>query len=576
MFKTRLFFAVFEGVGLRAWWRYVRDAWALLGQRWPERLLAALAATAAALALGLAAPYFVKLIIDEAVVAADGGVLWRVAALGFGLYVASAWCAWASRWWMGLAQERLHRGLRQRLFDAVLGQEVGRSRALASGHWISRVEADAAEITGLFTQVLPGALGVLLQVLGTGVILLVMAPKLTLLSALPLPIFLGLGWWFERRVRPATRRHLEARTRLYGVLSEVFDGVEAVLTYRGQELVGRWLDAHAGEVEAQGLALWRARAVVFPVLELGLSLALLGVLLVGASWAAAGELSVGTLAAYYFYIARTLSPVRGLPGVVFGWHRATAAVERAKALLDAPRWPAQAGELVLEAGAQPQPLRFVEVSFGYEGSSALALERVSFELGPGQRVAILGPSGAGKSTLGRLVPRLMDPDEGQLCYGEVPISALSVEAWRAAVGYVGQEVFLFEGTLRENVCFGAAEVDEAAFERAVALACVTPLAAEHTLGFARRVGQRGQGLSGGQRKRVALARALLGAPRVLIIDQLASELEQELNRQIFEGLAALAQPLAILYLGHRLPEGFVADAVYRLEGGRLVLIQGGV
>lgn len=535
-----------------------------LGGLWP-----ALVCMSLSLVTGLISPYFIKLVIDRALEGGQPQLLWMIGLAGVGIYVFHAWCLWGSRWWMSLAQERVHRALRARLFDRVLSLDLATQRGQAAGHWIAQVEADAVEIVALLTQVVPGLWSIMVQVLGTGVILAWMAPKLTLLAMLPLPIFVVLGWLFDRRVRPASRAHLEERTTLYGTLSQVFDGVEAVLTYGGKPVVQGWLDEDAQRVERAGLELARERARLFPALDLGISLLLLGVLLLGASQASRGELTVGTLAAYYFYIARTLSPVRGAPGIVFGWHRASAALDRASGLMRRPSWPPQAASLVA-LPTSPQELRLDAICFEYAGLATPALDQVALTLRPGQRVALLGPSGAGKSTLGRLIPRLMDPSQGLLRYGEQDIRDFEVEAWRARVGYVGQEVFLFKGTLRQNICFGLdEEVDPARFERAVKIAQVEALAQGSALGFEREVGQRGMGLSGGQRKRVALARALLREPWILVIDQLASELEQELNRAIFTELGALAQPPAILYLGHRLPEGFEADEVYRLEGGKL-------
>lgn len=549
--------------------RQLAELIGLVGESRLRGFVPALVCLSLSLVTGLISPYFIKLVIDRALDGEQPQLLWMIGIAGVVIYGFHAWCLWGSRWWMSLAQERVHRALRARLFERVLSLDLATQRAQAAGHWIAQVEADAVEIVALLTQVVPGVWSILVQILGTGVILAWMAPKLTLLAMLPLPIFVALGWLFDRRVRPASRAHLEERTALYGTLSQVFDAVEAVLTYGGAPVVQGWLDEDAQRVERAGLELARERARLFPALDLGISLLLLGVLLLGASQALSGELTVGTLAAYYFYVARTLSPVRGAPGIVFGWHRASAALDRAHGLMQRPSWPPP----VSSAAAMPehpQPLKLEGVCFEYAGLASPALDEVVLTIEPGQRVALLGPSGAGKSTLGRLIPRLMDPSQGRLTYGGEDVRRFEVEAWRARVGYVGQEVFLFKGTLRENICFGLeGEVDVERFAKACELAQVEALAQGSELGYERQVGQRGVGLSGGQRKRVALARALLREPWVLVIDQLASELEQELNRAIFTGLAKLANPPAILYLGHRLPEGFDADAVYRLEGGRL-------
>ncbi|MFU8803479.1 MAG: ATP-binding cassette domain-containing protein, partial [Bradymonadaceae bacterium] len=213
------------------------------------------------------------------------------------------------------------------------------------------------------------------------------------------------------------------------------------------------------------------------------------------------------------------------------------------------------------------------VTFHYHdletGKRFCALDKVSLKIAVGARVALLGPSGSGKSTTGKLLARLFDPEEGVITMGDVPLPELSLDDLRGRIGYVGQEVFLFNGTIEENIRFGApGEINEDDIRRVVELAKVDEILEHKELGLMTPVGEKGARLSGGQKKRIALARALLRNPSILIIDQLASDLEEDLNRSIFEGIRDTLD-LSILYLGHRIPAGFEADAVYWMEYGRL-------
>jgi ATP-binding cassette subfamily B protein AbcA/BmrA len=223
-------------------------------------------------------------------------------------------------------------------------------------------------------------------------------------------------------------------------------------------------------------------------------------------------------------------------------------------------------------------LAFEGVSFAYQADSSgdvrelgpPVLSEVSFELPPGGRVALLGASGGGKSTTGKLVARLFDPVEGQITYADKPLTQFDAEEWRAKIGYVGQEVFLFHGTIAENIRFGAlGEVSDEEVRRVARIARVDEIAAGKADGLQTQVGEKGVKLSGGQKKRIGLARALIRRPRILVVDQLAADLEADLCRAIFEDLRREFPRTAILHVGHRVPAGFAPDRVFWMERGEL-------
>jgi ABC-type multidrug transport system fused ATPase/permease subunit len=277
--------------------------------------------------------------------------------------------------------------------------------------------------------------------------------------------------------------------------------------------------------------------------------------------------------------------MRKAPNIVFGWYRAQAARDRLNELLDLeleieePKRPTEVPEGVPE-------IQFRDVEFAYrnpevvtaedsgdsegedEAEPTVALDGVSFELGPEGRCAILGPSGSGKSTTGKLVARLFDPQAGAITAEATPLTQFAVAEWRSKVGFVGQEVGLIRGTIAENIQFGLDAVDGERLDRALRVSGVNEIVDEKPEGLETEVGEGGAKLSGGQKKRVAMARALVREPDVLVVDQFAADLEQRLCRRIFEAIRE-EYDVSILYLGHRIPAGLEPEDAYWMEHGAI-------
>ena len=398
-----------------------------------------------------------------------------------------------------------------------------------------------------------------------------LAPKLTLLAFIAFPVAFTVAWIFRDKVKPLQDKIAEYRGRVYTTAFEGLSNTEAVKTYRAEDEFEKRVRA-AGEelrdVETQ-LAAYRSR--LLPTVNFGVSIVLISILGIGGEMALSGSISVGTLVAYYFYVSRSLGPVRQTPDLVFGWYRAKAAMERLEEILESEDELPEAKEPAAVPEGNPV-IEFEQVEFSYRdratGEEFEALRGISFAIEPQERLVILGPSGSGKSTTGKLVPRLFDPDRGSVTADGTPLSRFEIDAWRSKIGYVGQEVSLFHGTIRDNVAFAIDEPDEAAFEKAVRVAAVDEMASEKTDGLETLVGEKGTKLSGGQRKRVAMARALLREPDILVVDQFAADIEQRLCRKIFEAIRR-EYDVSILYLGHRIPAGLEPDQVYWMEHGEI-------
>lgn len=545
----------------RALWRRLSTS----GQR--ALVVGALALGGAEL-LGLAALYPLRRVLDEALLRAhQDHLLW-------GLLGVSAACQLAS-----LAVR--HAG--RRVLDAHGEHEAARLRDLAvarllamgarfhlergHGERMATLTTDVQRARMLLYGELPALAIMALSALVTAAVVGWMAPGMLAVSVPVIVVVLGVGWWGQRRAEQAQEAARQAQARVFGEVMELLSGVEQVIISGTEAAMRARLHEHSAQwAQAQAQVARQRSALVSAIGGLS-ALALLALLGVGGWLAASGQgLTTGALLVSYAYAARLLLPFRAASGAMFQHATYRASATRLLALLDAvpptedPDDPREVGPL--------QTLMLDAVRFGFAPDQAPVLREVSLRVEAGQRVAILGPSGAGKSTLGRLIARLFDPDAGQLLINDTPMTAMRARDVRARVGYVGQEVFLWDASLRENLCLGAAgEVTEARLSEALRIACAQEIVDALPDGLDARAGRGGARFSGGQRKRLALARALLREPELLIIDQLASDLEADLNARIFDALPR--QGRVVIYLGHRVPARFAPDTVYWLERGAL-------
>ena len=523
--------------------------------------------------LSLAAPYLVKIAIDDGIAAERMEILWYVGAAGLVIYGASALTRFGGMWLTTRVGEEAWHGLRGRIFEHIQGMSLGEIRSHRVGGLVARVYSDTYQLKQLATSVMPSLLSLVVTVGGTAIVLLVLAPQLVLLALIPIPI----GWvvlrWFRKYVRPLTKKKMEHYGRLHSALQEGIAGAEDVKVLRAEAEMERRVEAAGRQLMETDLELAWHRIRLGPAADFGISLILLGTLVAGGYLAINDVLSVGIVVVFYFYVGRCLGPIRQIPGLVYSWHSARAALERMEELLtvgeaiDEPDTPVAAAD-------GPLSVSLKDLRFAY-GPEAVALDGFDLEIDGGERVAILGPSGVGKSTTARLLLRLMDADDGALILQGVPARDWSIAELRRRVGYVGQEVFLFGGTLRENLLLGLdEEPDEQVIARAVDDAGLRDVIDSGRGGLEMEVGERGGRLSGGQKKRVALARALLRDPHLMIIDQLATDLEEGLNEEIFLNLRR--RGLTLVYFGHRVPAGLEPQDVYWMERGRLEPYEVGV
>jgi ATP-binding cassette subfamily B multidrug efflux pump len=281
---------------------------------------------------------------------------------------------------------------------------------------------------------------------------------------------------------------------------------------------------------------------------------------------ASGRLSLGALVAFTGYLGYLAWPTVALGFTLAVLQRGLASMERIQQVLDEAR-PTPPGRGPAEPPPLEPSLRFAGLTFAYPGREAV-LSDVSFEVHPGEVVAVVGPTGSGKSTLGLLLARLWEPPSGTAFVGGADVTTLPLDRLRATLAWVPQDAFLFSRALRVNVTLGREALADGAATRAGAMAGIAAEIDGFAGGWDTVVGERGLTLSGGQRQRVALARAIAGAPSILVLDDVFANVDAAKEAEILAGLRAAAP--TILLMTHRLRAAQSADRIVVLDGGRVV------
>jgi ABC-type multidrug transport system fused ATPase/permease subunit len=525
-------------------------------------------------ALGLVTPYLLKLVVDDVVPSRDLSLLWIVVAVGIGVYALQSWSRYVGRWQAAELAEDVWHTLRYRAFGHLQRLSLARHRERDIADSVARIHHDTYNLRSLVKGGGPTIVEFATTVGGTVVALLVLAPELTLLGLTAIPALALTAHLFRDKVRPLQREMSRLRGEVYSIVHEGLVEAEAIKTYGLESHFDARVRRAGDELRETDLELARHRARLLPIVQFGISLTLLGVLGVGGHMVVVGTMQVGTLVAFFYYVSKSLGPIRRAPGLVFNWYAGVAAAERLSELFDTDdRLESPDVPSILPEG--PGEVTFDSVDFSYrtkgEERDQAALRGLDVTLGAGERLAILGPSGSGKSTLGTMIPRLFDPDDGLVAFEGTSLQDVELDDWRRRVGYVGQKVALFAGTIADNIRFGAydREPSDREIRRVASIAGLEDVLEAREAGLATGLGPDGGDLSGGERKRVALARALIARPDVLVLDQLAADLESALCRRIMQRVRGEFEA-SLLHLGHRVPEGFEPDRRLWMERGRIV------
>jgi ATP-binding cassette subfamily B protein len=394
-----------------------------------------------------------------------------------------------------------------------------------------------------------------------------MQPGIALIALLPVPLILFGTFWFQQRLAPRYAEVREAAGDVSARLNNNLLGLATIKAFATETFEADHIAQASNAYRTANARAIRFSAAITPVIRMAILSGFTATLLYGGWLTLHGELAVGAYSVLVFLTQRLLWPLTGLADVADMYQRSMAAIDRAMKLLDTPiAIPYEGRHFPIEQAKGE--LRFEHVGFAYDATPTL--QDINITIIAGKTTAFVGSTGSGKSTLVKLLLRFYTAQEGRILLDGQPIDGLNLQDLRRAVGYVSQDTFLTDGTVAENIAYGAAGANDAQIAEAARAAECTEFIEKLPLGFATRIGERGQKLSGGQRQRLALARAILKNPPVLILDEATSAVDNETEAAIQRSLDVVSRNRTTIVIAHRLSTVRQANCIHLLEAGRVV------
>jgi ATP-binding cassette, subfamily B, multidrug efflux pump len=539
----------------------------LLRPYW-KRMVAAFFCMVAASLLTLAAPYLVKVAIDQHITNADlVGLGWVVGLLAL-TYVGTYGAQSGQRYLLSWVGQRVLANLRDRLFRHLQALHLGYHDTHIVGITISRVINDVAVINELLSQGLVTLVGDVLILGGTVVIMMTMSPWLALLSFSVMPLMAFATWIFSRHAKPAFRQTRNTVASVVGDLAENISGMRVIQAFTQEDTTADKFDElnqqnRRAHVKAMSLSF-----VFLPSVEFLGMLATAIVLWFGGLAVARDTLTLGVIAAFLWYVTRFFQPIRELSQLYTTMQQAMAGGEQIFKLLDTEPEVADAPE-ANALGPIEGRIEFRDVCFSYQPDVPV-LRNVNLTVEPATTVALVGPTGAGKTSIANLVARFYDIDSGELLVDGTDIRAVTQQSLRSQMAVVSQDPILFATSVLNNIRFGRPEASEHEVVEAARTANCHEFIDALPEGYETNVQEGGANLSVGQRQLVAIARAILVRPRILILDEATANVDTVTEALIQDALDRLFEGRTSLVIAHRLSTIRRANTIYVVEEGRIV------
>ena len=513
-------------------------------------------------------PALMKPLLDDGFVNQGNIPIWAVPASLIGIFAVRGIATFGSSYALAWVANKVLIDLRRKMFQHMLRLPSDEFEREASGLLISKIVFEVTNVTGAATRVLTVLVKDTLVVIGLLGWLFYLNWRLTLVALLLIPATAFIINVYSKRMRVLSRRNLEYTGELTRVVEEAVHGYKVVKIFGGYAQEGRLFERTAEKLRGFAMRMTIAGSATVPITQLCAAVAVSVVVTIALVQSMNGQTSVGGFVSFITAMLMLLAPLKHLADINAELQRGLAAAEAVFKLLDKD---AEIDTGTRTIGRSRGEVRFEDVSFRYQSAESDAIQHINLHIRAGEVVALVGPSGAGKSSLINLLPRLVHPTKGQIYLDDIPLNELVLENVREQFGLVSQDVVLFNDTVRGNVAFG---MDDVVTDDQIWAALRGAALEDHVRslpgGLDHEIGERGTKFSGGQRQRMAIARALLKDPPILLLDEATSALDSRTEREVQVALERIMADRTTLVIAHRLSTIERADRIAVMDQGRIV------
>jgi ATP-binding cassette subfamily B protein len=518
----------------------------------------------------LAGPWAIRSLIRTVTegVAVDFTHINRLAVLVVGIYMVRAISKFGTDYISHCAAWNMVRDIRHRMYDSLQRLSLRFFSDKQTGELMSRVINDTRTFEVLLAHAIPTVVVNGIMLIGVFAILAQLNLTLALLTLIPVPLLAWMVLKFSKISRPLFRKNQEKVGEVNAILQDNFSGIKEIKAFTQEERESQRTGRALAEQTVAMLRALKVTNAFHPGIEFVSSLGTVIVIFFGGRLALGAYLPLEDLAAFFLYLNIFYQPIMALGQINEGLQQALGSAERVVSILEAESEIVEAPD-ALELERALGSVEFRNVSFKYVDSIPV-LKDISFKLKPGETLALVGATGVGKTTIASLIPRFYDPDEGEILVDGQDIRRLTLNSLRRQISLVSQDVFLFNGTVLDNILYGSPGACEEEVIAAAKAANAHDFIMGLENGYETRIGERGVKLSGGQKQRISIARAILKDAPILILDEATSAVDTQTERLIQEALNKLKENKTAIVIAHRLSTIQDADQILVLEEGEIL------
>jgi ABC-type bacteriocin/lantibiotic exporter with double-glycine peptidase domain len=518
---------------------------------------------------GIPQPLIMRYLVDDVILGRQLGLLAIAVILLAGISLAEKLTGLLQQFYFARFEQEVTLDIQEDLFSHVLRLPKGFFDENQTGYLMSRLSSDVEGLRWFFSSTIVYIISNILRFAGGVVLLFYLEWRLAMGVLVIVPGLVLCIRYFSRKIHVLSHQDMEQQANVTSLLQESLSSVSLIKAFCTEARSVKRLTSQLKEAFHISLEQTTVSSVANLVINSMPGMAKVTVLALGAYWVIQGHWSLGSLLAFIAYLAYVFGPAQFLASANLQLQNARAALERVSALYDIiPEESLVDGKTVERLTGE---IEFKNVSFAYDAREPI-LNDISFRIQPGERVAIVGPSGVGKTTLLSLILRFYRPNAGEIYFDGQPAKDYELGSLRQRIGYVAQSTLLLSGSIMENLRYGNPEAREEEVSRAVKVAGIHDFIASLPEGYETEIGEEGVRLSEGQKQRLALARAIVKEPDILVLDEPTSALDSLTEKTIFLSLPSVIENKTLFVVAHRLSTIMNADRIFLLDQNRLIAI----